>query len=109
VNDILARATELGKAIAASDRFAAVQAIRKGIDADEALQADLKAAREQAEKIATLEQEGKPVEPEDKRLLRDLQMKVTTSDKMQKRARAEADFAELMNRVHGAIRGELRE
>jgi cell fate (sporulation/competence/biofilm development) regulator YlbF (YheA/YmcA/DUF963 family) len=109
VKEILDKAAELGKAIAASDRFAAARAAREEADADETLQAGLKAVQEQSQKIGRLEREGKPVEPEDKHALRDAQQKVTASPTMQKLARAEADFAELMNRVNAAIRGELKE
>lgn len=103
MKEILERAKELGEAIAASERLEAVRTIRKEADSDEALQADMKALNELSERIAKLEKEVKPVEPQDKHKLRELQQKVTGSPALQKLARAEADFAELMNRVNRTI------
>lgn len=107
MNDILAKAEELGKAIAASDRFKAAESARKQIEADQPLQADLKALEEVSRKIATLERDKKPVEPDDKRRARDLQEKIATHPKMQALARTEADLSELMNRINRAIRTPL--
>ena len=107
MKDILQKAEQLGKAIEASDRFKAIDAARKAVGKDEALQADMKAFDELSRKVADLEKAVKPVEPEDKRRLRDLQTKVTANEKMQQLARVEADFAELMNRVNRAIQSQL--
>ena len=107
MKDILARAEELGDAIAASDRFAAVSAARGDIESDAPLQADMQALADLGRKLAELEDQTKPIEPEEKRRLRDLQNKVTFHPKIQALARAEADFAELMNRVNRAIRGRF--
>ena len=107
MKEILEAAGKLGEAIAASDRFKAVDSVRKEIEADEALQADMKALNELGEKIARLEKDVKPVEPEDKRRLREMQEKVTAHTKLRELAHAEADFAELMNRVNRAIHSQF--
>ena len=107
MNDILAKAQELGKAVAASERFKALEAARSAAQTDEALQADLKALQELTRKTAQLEKEIKPVEPEDKRRIKELQEKVTRSPRLQEMARVEADFAELMNRVNKAIQSQF--
>ncbi|MFH1732099.1 MAG: YlbF family regulator [Planctomycetota bacterium] len=107
MKDIIETAEKLGKQITASDRFKAVEAARNEIEGDDALQADMKALNEVSDRIAQLEKQVKPVEPDDKRRLRELQEKVTGHPKLQKLARAEADFAELMNRVNSAIHAEL--
>jgi len=107
VKDILEKARDLGRAIAKSERLGAVKTLRKEADGDEALQADLRALNELSEKIAKLEKDVKPVEPEDKHRLRELQQKVTGNPTLQKLARAEADFAELMNRVNKTIRAQF--
>ncbi len=107
MKDMIQTAEQLGKEIAASDRFKAVAGIREKVDADEALQADMKALNELGSKIAQLEKEVKPVEPEDKHRLRELQEKVTGHAMLQELARVEADFAELMNRVNNAIHSQL--
>ena len=107
MKDIIETAEKLGKQIAASERFKGVEAAREEIEGDEALQADMKALNEVSDRIAQLEKEVKPVEPDDKRRLRELQEKVTGHPKLRALARAEADFAELMNRVNRAIHAQF--
>ena len=107
MKNMIETAGQLGKAIAASDRFRAVADMREKIDADEALQADMRALNELSSKIAKLEKDVKPVEPEDKHRLRELQEVVTGNAMLQDLARAEADFAELMNRINHAIHSQL--
>jgi len=107
MNDILDKAEELGKLVAASDRYKAVEAARDEVQKDADLQRDAQALSALGRKIAQLEKDVKPVEPEDKRRLRELQEKVTAHPEMRKLARSEADFAELMNRISRAIHGQL--
>ena len=109
MNEIVAKATEVGKMIAASDRFQAMKAAQTEADNDAALRANLKAFDELSQKLARMEREVKPIEPDDKRRLRDLQRQVAASPAMQKLARAEADLAELINSVNAAIRSQLAE
>jgi len=104
---IIEMAEKLGQQITASERFKATEAARNDVESDEPLQADMKALNELSNKIARLEKEVKPVEPDDKRRLRELQEKVTGHPKLQALARAEADFAELMNRVNRAIHAQF--
>ena len=109
MNEILESARKLGKQIAGSDRYKTVVSARKAADADETLQADLKMLNQLTTKIAQLEKETKPVEPEDKRRVRELQAQVTRHPKLQELARVEADFAELINHVNRLIRDQLTE
>lgn len=109
MKEIIETAEKLGKQITASERFKAVEAAREEIEGDEALQADMKALNEVSDKIAQLEKDVKPVEPDDKRRLRELQEKVTGHPKLQALARVEADLAELMNRVNRAIHAQFAE
>ncbi len=103
MKDALAKAEELGKLIASSDRFKAVEAARSDVEADQPLQANLKELRELSRKTVQLEKDIKPIEPKDKHRLKELQVKVTGNPKLQKLARVEADFTELMNRVNRTI------
>ncbi len=107
MKDILAKAEELGRLIAASERFNELNAARQEVSGDSALQADIQALNEHSRKLEELQRQTKPIEPEDKRQLRSMQEKVTRNPKMQRLARAEADFSELMNRVSRAIHGQL--
>ena len=88
MKDILEKARDLGRAIAKSERLGAVKTLRKEADGDEALQADLRALNELSEKIAKLEKDVKPVEPEDKHRLRELQQKVTGSALQRRRKKS---------------------
>jgi cell fate (sporulation/competence/biofilm development) regulator YlbF (YheA/YmcA/DUF963 family) len=108
MNDIIEKADTVGEAIAESERYAALLAAREAVDEDEALQAEMKKLNELRDRIEALEKDTKPVEPDDKHALRDLQSKVSGHASIQKMLRAEADFAELMNRVNRALYGALK-
>lgn len=54
-------------------------------------------------KVHKLEQEGKPVEVEDKHALQDAQEKLHQNTALQEYAAAQADFQDLMNKVTGEI------
>ena len=107
MKEILEQAEELGKAIAASERAEGVEAARREVESDASLQSEMKQLGDLSERIAALEKEVKPVEPADKRRRRDLQESISRHPKMRQLARAEADFAELMNRVNRAIREQF--
>ncbi len=104
MKDILEMAAELGKLIAASDRMKALNTARTNADGDAGLRTDMEELASLSQKLAALEKGAKPIEPEQKRQLRDLQEKVTRHPKMRELARAEADFAEMLNRVNAALR-----
>ena len=107
MNGILEKAEQLGKAIGSSERLQGLTAARTAVQSDKALQADIKALNDLSRKLAAAGREGKPIEPEQKRQVRGLQQKITGARKMQDLARAEADFAELMNRVNQTIQNQF--
>ncbi|MFO7898363.1 MAG: YlbF family regulator [Planctomycetota bacterium] len=108
MEDIIEQAESLGKSIAQSDAYKALSDRRKQVDEEKELQEAMDRLDEASEAIAQKEQAGKPVEPQEKHEVRELQETVTGNPKMQELARAEADFAALMNRVNRAIRGQMR-
>lgn len=107
MDDIIEKADGLGQAIAQSQAYKALISQRKNIETDQELQDRMQRLHTASEEIARKEQEGKPVEPEEKHELRDIQDGIAQDPKMQQLARAEADFAELMNKVNEAIRDRL--
>jgi cell fate (sporulation/competence/biofilm development) regulator YlbF (YheA/YmcA/DUF963 family) len=104
---VIELARQLGDAIAETDRFKAFAAAQKAVSADASLREIDAKLRAQQEKIDKLLEEGKAVEPEDKRELENLQNTLRTSDALQDLARAEANYAEMMSRVSRAINEPL--
>jgi len=107
MEEIVRLARELGRNIARHERFLSLREAEKAVEEDGETRELLRRAQEQREKVARLEAEGKPVEPEDKRALQRLNEAVRDNAKLQHLARAQADYMELMNRVNAAIRAEL--
>jgi len=104
---VISLAERLGKAIGETDRFnrlrQAEKLVQENADARKALD-DLEAA--QAD-IARKESEGKPIEPDEKRRVAELQASVHNNEALQTLARAQADYMEMMNRVNTTIRTQL--
>ncbi len=103
MDDPIDLAKRLGDLLAAHPRTKALR------DATAAVEADPEARRLQeeyaraAEEMHDLEHEGKPIEPERKRLLVTLGDQVRRSAALQRLLKAHADFAELMDGVQRAI------
>ena len=104
---LIALAGRLGKAIRDTERFSRLRQAEEALEADEEARKALSEAEALQRQIAEREAEGKPVEPEEKHRLADLQSAVHASQTLQGLARAQADYMELMNEVNGAIRNEL--
>ena len=100
---ITTQASELGKLIAASPAGKALQAARRDLEADEQARKLFQDYQQQLEKIAQLERLGKPIEPEDKRTLADLQQKVASDSTLKLWMKTQADFSELMRKVNQAL------
>lgn len=107
MEEIVKLAAELGKRIAANERFTALRNAEDAAEKDSETCELLDAANKQRETLAQLEAEGKPIEPEDKREMQRLDDAIRANEKLQALARARADYLELMNRVNEAIRSAL--
>jgi cell fate (sporulation/competence/biofilm development) regulator YlbF (YheA/YmcA/DUF963 family) len=107
MDEILELASKLGKAIAASERFQALRRAEEAIEKDEKAQQLTEALHKQSEKIRNLETKMEPVFPDDKRELARIQEEIAGHQPLKAFARAQADYAEMMARVNGAIRAEL--
>jgi cell fate (sporulation/competence/biofilm development) regulator YlbF (YheA/YmcA/DUF963 family) len=108
MNDIVQKAEVLGKAIAASERYQAMQSAKKAIEGEPELQKDISEMNALQDKLGALQRDGKPIEPEDKKALQAVEERVTSHKKFQQMLRTEADFSELMHRVNRAIYTALK-
>lgn len=103
MDQILELATKLGKQIAQDPRAQAMATARKNLgDSTEDRQL-LTEYEEQQTKLATLEGEGKPIEPEDKRQLADLHGRVISSEVIKALMKAQTAYVDLMNGVSRTI------
>ncbi len=96
-------AKELGEALAAHP------AVKQFIQTTETLQGDpdvrniLQQDRDMHEKIARKENEGKPIEPEEKRAIAELQTKMAGNEKIKKFMTAQMEYSNLMRRVNDLV------
>jgi cell fate (sporulation/competence/biofilm development) regulator YlbF (YheA/YmcA/DUF963 family) len=100
---IITQARELGKQIAAHPRATLFFNAAKAVSEDKAAQDILREYQENLRKLQEQEQTGKPIEPEQKRKLADLQTKAAGDDKIKLMMKHQADYLELMHRINGAI------
>ncbi len=107
MEDIIAMAERLGKAISASPQAAGLREAQAAMQADEVtskLMADFQA---QTQRIAQLEAEQKPVEVEDKRKLEDLHGKLISMKMFKTFTAAQVEYVDVMRRVNDAIRVQM--
>lgn len=103
MQELLEQARKLGEMLAASPRVAAFVAAREAVDADPAAGRLLGEFAAQSERIRRLELERKPIEVADKHKLADLERQIAGHEALKRLMRAQADYVDLMNRVHRAM------
>ena len=103
LDKIIAEAGKLGRSIAETAASKAFLERREQLDNDNQAQELVEGYQKQLQKIAELERAGKPIEPEDKHKLTDLQQKVASNETLKCWMKAQADFSELMGKVNKAI------
>ena len=103
LDNIIAEAAKLGRLIAETSLSRAFLESRKGLQEDKEVLQILEDYQRQLQKIAELERSGKPIEPEDKHKLTELQQKVASDETLKCWMKAQADFSELMGKVNKAI------
>ena len=107
MQEIIKKAQELGEAIAQSPFYQrlcqAEDKVRQNEEAKK-LGDDFNAL---AMKIAQLEADRKPIEPEDKREFKRIQEAISANPLLQEHVRAQADYMDLMRQVNGAIQKAL--
>jgi len=107
VSEIERLAEELGKAIAAAPQVAKLREAQKALDGEEGTTQLLTDYQQQADKVAQLEADQKPIEPEDKRKLQDLHDALVASETFKKYTMAQVDYVDLMRTVNDKIRQSL--
>ncbi|MHC4982848.1 MAG: YlbF family regulator [Planctomycetota bacterium] len=107
MSEMIELAERLGKAIADSPQASALRAAREELRKNAELSQLLKDFRAQAQKVAKLEGENKPIEVEDKHKLRDTQEKLAASDIFKKFTAAQVEYIDLMRKVNVALEQQL--
>ncbi len=108
MDEILKLAGMLGRAIGTSPQFTALRECELKARADKNIQEVTAAYEAQLRKIAQLEQEQAPIEPEEKKNLLDLRERVHAMPYLQELLRVQADYTELMDKVNRQIGAELQ-
>ena len=103
MEEILELARRLGKRIAENSRGKAFREAQKALADNSEAQSLLKELNEVARRIQTLEDQRKPLEPEDKRKLADMQQRVAGNECLANYAKVQADYVELMQRVSASM------
>lgn len=106
---ILAMAERLGKAVADSPQAKALREAKLELNKHEDISKLLGEFRAQAEKIAKLEHENKPVEVDDKHKMQDLQGRLVSDETFKKFTAAQVEYVDLMRKVNETLRKELSE
>ena len=107
MEEILRMARELGRAIAAHRFYRTLREAEAAVAVDEEAKRLAEEFNRQQEKILRLSEERKPIEPEDKRRLADLQQQVAGNELLKRLQAAQVDFRHLMDGVDEAIREAL--
>jgi len=108
MEELISMAQQLGKKLAAHERTAKLKAAQKALNNDPDASQLVQDYQKQVDKIHKLEQEVKPIEPEDKRLLAELEGKIAANAMFADLTRRQADFVEMMQKVKQAIDNELQ-
>ncbi len=108
-DEIIAEAGKLGKLIVQTASSKAFLANRELLETDKQAQEIVEDYQRQVQKIGELERGGKPIEPEDKHKLTELQQKVASNETLKSWMKAQADFSELMGKVNKAISEQFQD
>ena len=99
MDEILELATKLGKRIAQDPRAVAMAEAQKTLDSSSVDRELLADYEHQQHKLHTLEMNGQPIEPDDKRSLAELHEKVVGSENIKLLIKSQANYVELMMQV----------
>ena len=107
MEELIRRAALLGELIRRNPRFTELRAAEKEVGGDPGARGTLEKLNEQVLKLARKERDQQPIEVEEKRELARLKEEAASNAVLKRLAKAQADFAELMNHVNAAIRSKL--
>lgn len=107
MDEILKKADELAAMLREHPRYQSLRQAREAVNGDAAAGQDLAAYQQQAEKMQQLAAQQRPIEPEDKSKLAELEQRVTSHDNVRDLIRAQADFSELLNNLNKRLFGPI--
>ena len=102
-DDILKLAGQLGEAIRRQPRYVKLREADSRVRADKAATDALDAYNKAAAALGRKEQQGQPIEVEEKRSIERLHQAVAANETIKAFMRTHADYAELMRRMNNAI------
>lgn len=105
--DIIQLADQLGKAIGTSAQATAMRDARQAVEAQPELRKALNEYQTQVNKIAQLEHDRKPVEPQDKQKLQTLHDRLVSDPAFKRLTEAQMEYVELLRKVNQAVRQQL--
>ena len=108
MEQLIELARRLGRQMAGHERTSLLKTAQEKLQADSEANDLLKEYQQQAERISQLERDGKPIEPEDKHELQDIEAKLSGSPTISELTRRQADFLEMTSKVKRAIDAELQ-
>lgn len=109
MEEILELARKLGAALYNDSRFRALREAENRVAADPEARRLLEEFQAQSRKIMELEARQAPIEPEDKRRLRELHDKVAAHPLIKELTKARVEYAALMKQLNEAIFGPSSE
>lgn len=107
MQEILKLASQLGKTIVESSAGQAMKAARGEFNADAAAVKLMREFQTQAEKMARLEHENKPIEVTDKQKLEQLQVQLAGNDRVKKLTAAQMEYMDILRKVSETLQREL--
>jgi cell fate (sporulation/competence/biofilm development) regulator YlbF (YheA/YmcA/DUF963 family) len=107
MENILQLAEQLGKELSKQPQVQRYLAVQDELSKDTAAQKLINEFEEQAQKIAGLESELKPVEPSDKHKLGELQSKISGHDTIKKFMGAQVEYTNLIRQLNQKIMNQL--
>jgi len=105
--ELLAKARDLGAALAAHPHVTTYYAAQRAVGADAAAQKLLQDYHQHLNHIGQLEAERKPVEVADKHKVHELENQIAGQATLKSLMRAQADYVALMNQVNQAMEAPL--
>ena len=103
MEEILRMARELGGAIARHKGYSDLREAEEAVKVDAEASALVKDFDQHQERLLNLTREQKPIEPEDKRAMADLQQRLMSHGSLKRLQAAQVEFRHLMDRMNGAI------
>jgi len=107
MDEILRRAELLGELLRRDERFRELRAAEAAVEADEKAKKLLMDLNEMSVKMAEKERKMEPIEVDEKHALAKGREEVAACEPLKRLSKAQADFAELMNKVNSGIRRKL--